>query len=62
MTSHTPRIEVLRIQDFRRYYLGYTASGFGDSLTPFALAFAVLQITGSPSALGVVLLSTPGCR
>jgi hypothetical protein len=27
-------------------------------LTPFALAFAVLQLTGSPSALGVVVLST----
>ncbi len=58
MTSRTSMIAVLRIQDFRRYYLGYTASAFGDSLTPFALAFAVLQITGSPSALGVVLLST----
>jgi MFS family permease len=51
-------IKVLRIRDFRRYYLGYTASAFGDSLTPFALAFAVLDLTGSPAALGMVLLST----
>jgi len=49
---------VLRSKDFRRYFVGFTASGFGDSLTPFALAFAVLQFTHSPSALGLVVLST----
>ncbi|MFB9234091.1 MFS transporter [Plantactinospora siamensis] len=48
---------VLRIRDFRRYLIGFTASGFGDSLTPFALAFAVLGLTGSPTALGLVVLS-----
>ena len=51
-------LKVLKIRDFRRYFFGYTASAFGDTLTPFALAFAVLQLTGSPSDLGVVLLST----
>ncbi|MFG1706319.1 MFS transporter [Nonomuraea sp. M3C6] len=44
--------------DFRRYYLGQTASAFGDSLTPLAIAFAVLHLTGSPVDLGIVVLST----
>lgn len=45
-------------RDFRTYYVGQTASAFGDSLTPFAMAFAVLHLTGSPVDLGVVVLST----
>lgn len=51
-------LDVLRIKEFRRYFIGFTASGFGDSLTPFALAFAVLHLTHSPSMLGLVVLST----
>ncbi|MEV0232520.1 MFS transporter [Nonomuraea sp. NPDC050786] len=43
---------------FRRYYLGQTASAFGDSLTPLAIAFAVLHLTASPVDLGIVVLST----
>ncbi|MFB4277073.1 MFS transporter [Nonomuraea sp. MTCD27] len=48
----------LAIRDFRRYYLGQTASAFGDSLTPLAIAFAVLHLTGSLVDLGIVVLST----
>ncbi|PZG20686.1 MFS transporter, partial [Nonomuraea aridisoli] len=48
----------MAIRDFRRYYIGQTASAFGDSLTPFAMAFAVLHLTGSAVDLGVVVLST----
>jgi MFS family permease len=48
----------LAVRDFRRYYLGHTASAFGDSLTPLAIAFAVLHLTGSPAELGIVVLST----
>lgn len=43
---------------FRRYYLGQTASFFGDALTPLAVAFAVLHLTGSAVDLGIVVLST----
>ncbi|MEV5893834.1 MFS transporter [Nonomuraea fuscirosea] len=43
---------------FRRYYLGQTASFFGDALTPLAIAFAVLHLTGSAVDLGIVILST----
>ncbi|MGW3735398.1 MFS transporter [Streptomyces sp. NPDC005148] len=49
---------LLGIRDFRRYYLGQTMSVFGDSLTPLAIAFAVLELTGSPGALGIVVLSS----
>lgn len=48
----------LRARDFRRYYAGQTASAFGDSLTPLAIAFAVLHLTGSPMGLGIVVLAT----
>lgn len=47
----------LAVRDFRRYYLGHTASAFGDTLTPLAVAFAVLHLTGSPADLGIVVLS-----
>jgi predicted MFS family arabinose efflux permease len=48
----------LAARDFRRYFWGQTASAFGDSLTPLAMAFAVLHLTGSPIDLGIVVLST----
>ncbi|MBF8194736.1 MFS transporter, partial [Nonomuraea sp. K274] len=48
----------LRSRDFRNYYVGQTASAFGDALTPLAIAFAVLHLTGSPVDLGIVVLST----
>ncbi|MFI6788795.1 MFS transporter [Nonomuraea sp. NPDC050383] len=48
----------LEVGDFRRYYVGQTASSFGDALTPLAIAFAVLDLTGSPADLGIVVLST----
>ncbi|WP_165977626.1 MFS transporter [Nonomuraea diastatica] len=48
----------LAVRDFRRYYAGQTASAFGDALTPLAIAFAVLGLTGSPVDLGIVVLST----
>ncbi|MFE9402164.1 MFS transporter [Streptomyces sp. NPDC006530] len=58
MASATSLRALLTLPDFRRYYLGQSLSSFGDSLTPLALAFAVLEITGSPTVLGIVLLSS----
>ncbi|MEU5523799.1 MFS transporter [Streptomyces sp. NPDC047860] len=58
MASAASLRSLLALPDFRRYYLGQSLSSFGDSLTPLALAFAVLEITGSPAALGIVLLSS----
>jgi MFS family permease len=48
-------LEELRERDFRLLWLGQTTSAFGSSLVPVALAFAVIELTGSPSALGLVL-------
>jgi MFS family permease len=48
-------LEVLRERNFRVLWLGQTTSAFGSSLVPVALAFAVFDLTGSPSALGLVL-------
>jgi N-carbamoyl-L-amino-acid hydrolase len=41
--------------EFRRLFLGQAASALGDRIAPVALAFAVLDLTGSAAALGVVL-------
>lgn len=40
---------------FRRYFAGQAVSHLGDRMTPVALAFAVLQLTGSATDLGVVV-------
>jgi MFS family permease len=53
--AHVPAL--LRERDFRLFYFGQAVSDFGDKLVPVALAFAVLDLTNSASALGIVLLS-----
>lgn len=45
----------LRVRDFRFLFLGRITSLFGSAIAPVALAFAVLDLTGSPTSLGVVL-------
>lgn len=45
----------LRERDFRFLFLGRITSLFGSAIAPVALAFAVLDLTGSPTSLGVVL-------
>jgi MFS family permease len=49
------RLGVLGIRNFRLLFLGQATSAFGDRLAPIALAFAVLDLTGSASDLGFVL-------
>ena len=46
---------MLREPAYRRLFLGRTTSLIGDGITPVALAFAVLDLTGSPTDLGIVL-------
>ena len=45
----------LREPRFRLLYLAQTASVVGDSVSPIAIAFAVLGLTGSATDLGIVL-------
>jgi MFS family permease len=49
------RLGVLREPNYRRLFVGRTASLIGDGIAPVALAFAVLDLTGSATDLGIVL-------
>jgi MFS family permease len=46
---------VLALRDFRLVFAAYATSVFGDFVVPVALAFAVLDLTGSATDLGLVL-------
>jgi MFS family permease len=48
-------VQPLRERQFRLLWLGQVASGAGDALIPVALAFAVLSVNRSATALGGVL-------
>jgi predicted MFS family arabinose efflux permease len=46
---------VLRVREFRLLFGAQAVSVIGDRLVPIALAFAVLELGGSPSEVGLVL-------
>jgi predicted MFS family arabinose efflux permease len=48
-------VQVLSAPTLRRLFLARTISVLGDMMVPVALAFAILWLTGSASALGIVL-------
>src|SRR5688572_107412 len=45
----------LREREFRLLFAGRITSLLGSAVAPVALAFAVLDLTGSPTSLGIVL-------
>ncbi len=45
----------LQERQFRLFFTGQFVSLIGDAITPFALAWAVLDLTGSPTDLGLVI-------
>src|SRR3954454_11037923 len=47
--------EALHDRDFRLLYIGQAVSLLGDGMVSVALAFGVLEVTDSASALGLVL-------
>lgn len=47
----------LRRQAYRRLLAARSAMVVGNAIAPIALAFAVLDTTGSPAALGLVVAS-----
>lgn len=49
------RLDVLSERAFRHVFGAQVVSLFGDGIIPVALAFAVLDLTGSPTDLGIVL-------
>ena len=48
-------LDVLRLRDFRLVFGAALASLLGDGMVPVALSFAVLDLTGSATDLGLVL-------
>jgi len=46
---------VLQEREFRLFFTGQMVSLLGDAVTPFALAWAVLDLTGSARDLGFVI-------
>jgi MFS family permease len=56
------RLGALEEREFRLLWLGQATSALGSSLVPVALAFAVLDLTGSASALGLVLATAFASR
>jgi MFS family permease len=55
MRGLTGRFAALRERNFRNLFLGQSVSVIGDGITPVAITFAVLDLTGSPTDLGLVL-------
>lgn len=49
------RLGPLRTPNFRRFFLGEVVNTAGSSMSGVALAFAVLEISGSATALGIVV-------
>jgi MFS family permease len=50
--------DVLRLRNFRLLFAGHGVSVFGDRMVVVALAFAVLEVGGSASAVGLVLAAS----
>ena len=48
------RLGVLAARDFRRFYVGYTASLLGTAMSSVAIAFALLGAGGTATGLGIV--------
>ena len=48
-------LEVLRGREFRLLFAAQAVSGLGNQMAVIALAFAVLEVGGSASAVGLVL-------
>lgn len=50
-----PRLGPLHGREFRLLFAGRVVSTLGNTIAPVGLAFAILQLTGSKSDLGIVL-------
>ena len=51
----SPSFAPLAERDFRLLFAAQAVSLLGSWMTPVALAFAVLELTDSPTKLGIVL-------
>jgi len=55
VTGRGAALATLREPNFRAYFLSSLVNGAGSTMGGIALAFAVLEVSRSPSALGIVL-------
>jgi len=55
VTGRGDALATLREPNFRFYFLSRLVNGAGSTMAGIALAFAVLEVSHSPSALGIVL-------
>src|SRR5207245_4157956 len=55
--TRASRLGPLHEREFRLLFAGRTISMLGSAIAPVGLAFAVLDLTGSTSDLGIVLAS-----
>jgi predicted MFS family arabinose efflux permease len=60
MRSLPDALSVLQLRDFRLVLVGKSVSVLGDRMVSVALAFAVLEIGGSASSVGLVLAAASG--
>jgi MFS family permease len=54
-SASSGRLALLKLRDYRNVFIAQSVSVFGDGITPVALTFAVLDLTGSGTDLGLVL-------
>ncbi len=55
MSARGQALATLREPNFRAYFLSTLVNGAGSTMGNIALVFAVLEVSSSPSALGIVL-------
>jgi MFS family permease len=55
MAGETKAFAPMRVPNFRWYFLSHLIDMAGSTMAPVALAFAVLEVSDSPTALGAVL-------
>src|SRR5690242_14765468 len=60
MPAFAEAFEVLRIRDFRAYWLGNTFSRLGSSMQGMALAWQIYLLTHQPLSLGLIGLVQAG--
>ena len=55
-------LQLLHERDFRKLFCAHLVAWFGTSMAPIAMAFGVLQLTGSARDTGVVVASQTGAQ
>ena len=57
-----PGLQLLREADFARLFSARLISAFGSAMAPIAVAFGVLELTGSATTMGIVIAAQSGAQ